>query len=283
MAGSTCRRRFKFSDFIRAARDLNDPELNAFIGLMGSWYGEGQYARVFDRLGGIDLRKYRCVNWDFKPLIGDGQVDRRFVKALFGAVMMRIHVYCNDVTTLRERKCVVIDELKELSRTVPQVPVFVDTITLQARKNNYCVIVGTQKFDHLEEFKLIDSFQHYFIGAQLPKSILKLQEKLEFTEEMMYVVANACMEPGRYSDFVLYIPAFGICEIVRSVQTGFEYWIRTTSNTTEAPERDYRQRKVLGYQRDHGMSLAQATIMAAQECAKEYPRGMRAAKRVEIA
>lgn len=270
-----------FSNFIHEARRMNDPRLTAFLDRLTMWHGQGAYADYFDRRGGIDLSKYRLVVWDFKPI---WKANDKFVYAMLGAVLTQIQVFCDSVLTLSLRKNVVMDELHEFKSRFPEKVVrFVDRITLQARKNKYCMIVGTQKIDHLvnsgvEGINLVDQFQHYFIGSQLEKSIELLKTHFGFTEEMCYVASQARMEPGKYSDFLLYISATGTCEIVRSIQTSWEYWFKTSS----ADERTMRLNAIGKYTRDHGKTLAEATVLACQELSEKYPRGLRAANIVEI-
>jgi hypothetical protein len=221
------------------------------------------------------------VVWDFKPI---WKANDKFVYAMLGAVLTQIQVYCDSVLSLHQRKNVVMDELHEFkSRFAAKVVRFVDRITLQARKNKYCMIVGTQKIDHLihsgvEGVNLKDQFQHYFIGSQLDASISLLQEHFGFTDEMCYVASQARMEPGKYSDFLLYIPASGTCEIVRSIQSSWEYWLKSSS----ADERVMRGDTIAKYQREHNKTLAEATVLACQELSEKYPRGLKAANIVEI-
>ena len=267
-----------FSDFIREAKRLNEPKLSDFVKRLGMWYGDGIYAEFFDRRGGVDLADYKVVNWDFKPIFPP-LADRRFGMAMLGAVLTRIMVYCDSVLTMHERKAIIIDEFNQFRADLgDDIAKFVHRTTLQARKNGYCCWLGTQKFEHLDQVNLVPQFQHYLIGAQLPASLNTVQKVLDLTPDQMFVIAKAGMVPGRYSDFVLYVPAAGILEIQRSVMTPFEYWLSTTDPT----ERDFRRDKILKFTREYQYPLAEATILAAKECAEEFPRGKRVTEKVEI-
>jgi hypothetical protein len=92
------------------------------------------------------------------------------------------------------------------------------------------------------------------------------------------VASKAQLRPGKYSDFLLYIPATGVCDITRSVPTAFELWLRTTYG----PEREMRNEKALFYQREMGYSPAKAIIMACKDLAEEHPRGLRPKEGVSI-
>jgi hypothetical protein len=270
-----------FSNFISESIKINDPRLKDFIDRLAQWHGSGLYADYFDRRGGINLADYRFLVWDFKPI---WKANDKFVLAMLGAVLTQIQVFCDSVLTLHLRKNVVLDEFHEFKSRFPERVVrFVDRITLQARKNKYCMIVGTQKIDHLFNsgvpgVNLIDQFQHYFIGSQLEKSIELLKTHFGFTDEQCYIASQARMEPGKYADFLLYISATNTCEIVRSIQTSWEYWFKTSS----ADERSMRLASISKFQRDFGKSLAEATVLACQELSEKYPRGLRAATIVEI-
>ena len=91
-----------FSDFIREAKRMQHDGLSAFIERLSMWYGEGIYAEVFDRRGGVDVSKYRCIVWDFKP-IWRGAALRHGAP---WALCLRIQVYCDSVVAMHLCKVV---------------------------------------------------------------------------------------------------------------------------------------------------------------------------------
>jgi hypothetical protein len=265
-----------FRDFIRAAKDIEHDGLNGFIERLHQWHSGGIYSDIFDKAGGPDLSRFKMVSWDFKPIM---EQEQKFVGALLGAILQRVLIYCNSIHNMGRRKYIVLDEYFKFRERLGKLPArFVNEVGLQARKSGYGLLLGTQYLSHLTEDDLQDHFQHYFIGTQTKKKLSDLQRVFDMTSDQLYVASRAGMNPGRYSDFMLYVPETEQCEITRSVQTPFEYWQRTT----HPEERPFRQKLVDKYMVKHGKRPAEAMVLAIKEAAQLYPRGLRGSSEVAI-
>lgn len=271
-----------FSDFILAAKDLNQPTLNDLVDRLRPWYGDGMYADYFDKKNQVDMHAHRLFNFDLKPMFS---TSSKLVTAYLAALLQRIATHYDGIETASYRKMIIIDEFQRFTELGVFVKRFTNTVCRQARKNGYSVLVGTQKVNDLRDPSdqshgktgLLGLFQWYFLGTQEAPQELMDDTSLGFSARMAARAAAAGKVPGYWADFLLYSPAEGMCEIMRSIQSPFEYWLRTTDDS-EIPMRTKRIHK---YQ-NQGYSPQDATIEACKELAREFPRGYVAQRQVSI-
>lgn len=226
------RREFILSDVVavlRAPRKVDETEDAArrrqrVSLLIADYYGEGTYARFFDRPGSLKLRE-RFIVFDLKALSRNPDLQRVFLKI----AMLWADVVMNDPRELDTRKILVFDEAHELiGKTASNT---IETAFRLYRKRKGIVIAASQSG---EDFyvgaggqAIVQNSAHKIFLRQDPNKFHLTAQAFALTPQQSDVIMRLRTVKGVESQFYLQSD-IGEGALVLPVEPAF-YWVSTNN------------------------------------------------------
>lgn len=226
------RREFILSDVVsvlRAPRRVDETEDSArrrqrISLLIADYYGEGTYARFFDRPGSLKLKE-RFIVFDLKALSRNPDLQRVFLKI----AMVWADTVMNDPSELDTRKILVFDEAHELiGKTASNT---IETAFRLYRKRKGIVIAASQSG---EDFyvgsggqAIVQNSAHKIFLRQDPNKFHLTAEAFNLTPQQSDVIMRLRTVKGVESQFYL-LSDIGEGALVLPVEPAF-YWVSTNN------------------------------------------------------
>ncbi len=226
------RREFILSDVVavlRAPRRVDENEDSArrrqrIALLIADYYGEGTYARFFDRPGSLKLKE-RFIVFDLKALSRNPDLQRVFLKI----AMVWADTVMNDPSELDTRKVLVFDEAHELiGKTHANT---IETAFRLYRKRKGIVIAASQSG---EDFyvgsggqAIVQNSAHKIFLRQDPNKFHLTAEAFNLTPQQADVIMRLKTVKGAESQFYL-LSDIGEGALVLPVEPAF-YWVSTNN------------------------------------------------------
>jgi hypothetical protein len=226
------RREFILSDVVatlRAPKKVNENEPEALRRqkisvLIGDYYGEGTYARFFDRPGSLKLRE-RFIVFDLKALSRNPDLQRVFLKV----AMLWADTVMNDPSEIDTRKILVFDEAHDLiGKTQSNT---IETAFRLYRKRKGIVIAASQSG---EDFyvgsggqAIVQNSAHKIFLKQDPSKFHYTAQAFNLTEQQSNVILRLKTVMGLESQFYL-ISDIGEGALVLPMESAF-YWASTNN------------------------------------------------------
>jgi hypothetical protein len=226
------RREFILSDVVsvlRAPRRVDETEDSArrrqrISLLIADYYGEGTYARFFDRPGSLKLKE-RFIVFDLKALSRNPDLQRVFLKI----AMVWADTVMNDPSELDTRKVLVFDEAHELiGKTASNT---IETAFRLYRKRKGIVIAASQSG---EDFyvgsggqAIVQNSAHKIFLRQDPNKFHLTAEAFNLTPQQADVIMRLRTVKGVESQFYL-LSDIGEGALVLPVEPAF-YWVSTNN------------------------------------------------------
>jgi len=226
------RRELILSDVVsvmRAPRRVDENEESArrrqrVALLVGDYYGDGTYARFFDRPGSLKLKE-RFIVFDLKALSRNPDLQRVFLKV----AMVWADSVMNDPKELDCRKILVFDEAHDLiGRTSANT---IETAFRMYRKRKGIVIAASQSG---EDFytgaggqAIVQNSAHKIFLRQDPAKFQYTARAFNLTEQQANVIMRLRTIKGVESQFFL-ISDIGEGALVLPLEPAF-YWISTNN------------------------------------------------------
>lgn len=226
------RREFILSDVVsvlRAPRRVDETEDSArrrqrISLLIADYYGEGTYARFFDRPGSLKLKE-RFIVFDLKALSRNPDLQRVFLKI----AMVWADTVMNDPSELDTRKVLVFDEAHELiGKTSSNT---IETAFRLYRKRKGIVIAASQSG---EDFyvgsggqAIVQNSAHKIFLRQDPNKFHLTAEAFNLTPQQSDVIMRLRTVKGIESQFYL-LSDIGEGALVLPVEPAF-YWVSTNN------------------------------------------------------
>ena len=226
------RREFILSDVVsvlRAPRRVDETEDSArrrqrVSLLIADYYGEGTYARFFDRPGSLKLKE-RFIVFDLKALSRNPDLQRVFLKI----AMVWADTVMNDPNELDTRKVLVFDEAHELiGKTQSNT---IETAFRLYRKRKGIVIAASQSG---EDFyvgaggqAIVQNSAHKIFLRQDPNKFHLTAEAFNLTPQQSDVIMRLRTVKGVESQFYL-LSDIGEGALVLPVEPAF-YWVSTNN------------------------------------------------------
>jgi hypothetical protein len=226
------RREFILSDVVsvlRAPRRVDETEDSArrrqrISLLIADYYGEGTYARFFDRPGSLKLKE-RFIVFDLKALSRNPDLQRVFLKI----AMVWADTVMNDPSELDTRKVLVFDEAHELiGKTASNT---IETAFRLYRKRKGIVIAASQSG---EDFyvgsggqAIVQNSAHKIFLRQDPNKFHLTAEAFNLTPQQSDVIMRLRTVKGVESQFYL-LSDIGEGALVLPVEPAF-YWVSTNN------------------------------------------------------
>jgi TraG P-loop domain len=226
------RREFILSDVVavlRAPRKVDETEDAArrrqrVSLLIADYYGEGTYARFFDRPGSLKLRE-RFIVFDLKALSRNPDLQRVFLKV----AMLWADTVMNDPRELDTRKILVFDEAHELiGKTASNT---IETAFRLYRKRKGIVIAASQSG---EDFyvgaggqAIVQNSAHKIFLRQDPNKFHLTAQAFALTPQQSDVIMRLRTVKGVESQFYL-MSDIGEGALVLPVEPAF-YWVSTNN------------------------------------------------------
>jgi hypothetical protein len=226
------RREFILSDCIsvlRAPRRVDETEDGArrrqrIALLIADYYGEGTYARFFDRPGALKLKE-RFIVFDLKALSRNPDLQRVFLKI----AMVWADTVMNDPRELDTRKVLVFDEAHELiGKTQSNT---IETAFRLYRKRKGIVIAASQSG---EDFyvgsggqAIVQNSAHKIFLRQDPNKFHLTAQAFNLTPQQSDVIMRLRTVKGVESQFYM-VSDIGEAALVLPVEPAF-YWVSTNN------------------------------------------------------
>ncbi len=226
------RREFILSDVVsvlRAPRRVEEQEEGAhrrqkIAILMGDYYGEGTYARFFDRPGSLKLKE-RFIVFDLKALSRNPDLQRVFLKV----AMLWADTVMNDPKELDARKILVFDEAHDLIGKTSAGTI--ETAFRLYRKRKGIVIAASQSG---EDFyvgsggqAIVQNSAHKIFLRQDPSKFHYTAQAFNLTQQQSNVILKLRTIKGMESQFYL-ISDIGEAALVLPLEPAF-YWASTNN------------------------------------------------------
>ncbi len=226
------KRQFILSDVasvMRAPRRVDEDEASAqrrmeIALLMSEYYGEGTYARFFDRPGALKLKE-RFIVFDLKGLSRNPDLQRVFLKI----AMLWADEVMNDPVELDSRKLLVIDEAHDLiGKTASGV---IESAFRLYRKRKGIVIAASQSG---EDFyvgaggqAIVQNSAHKIFLRQDPSKFHFTAKAFNLNEQQSDVILRLRTVKGVESQFYL-LSDIGEAALVLPLEPAF-YWVSTNN------------------------------------------------------
>lgn len=226
------RREFILSDVVAVLRapkkvDENEPEAlrrQKVAVLIGDYYGEGTYARFFDRPGSLKLKE-RFIVFDLKALSRNPDLQRVFLKIS----MLWADTVMNDPNEIDTRKILVFDEAHDLiGKTAANT---IETAFRLYRKRKGIVIAASQSG---EDFyvgsggqAIVQNSAHKIFLKQDPSKFHYTAQAFNLTEQQSNVILRLRTVMGLESQFYL-ISDIGEGALTLPLEPAF-YWASTNN------------------------------------------------------
>ncbi|RMD88147.1 MAG: hypothetical protein D6808_00215 [Candidatus Dadabacteria bacterium] len=226
------KRQFILSDVVavlRAPKRVDEDEQTAvrrmeIAMLMSEYYGEGTYARFFDRPGALKLKE-RFIVFDLKGLSRNPDLQRVFLKI----AMLWADEVMNDPHELDSRKILVFDEAHDLiGKTASGV---IESAFRLYRKRKGIVIAASQSG---EDFyvgaggqAIVQNSAHKIFLRQDPSKFHLTAKAFNLNEQQSDVILRLRTIKGVESQFYL-LSDIGEAALVLPLEPAF-YWISTNN------------------------------------------------------
>ncbi len=226
------RREFILSDIVavlRAPKKVNENEPDALrrqkiAVLVSDYYGEGTYARFFDRPGSLKLKE-RFIVFDLKALSRNPDLQRVFLKI----AMLWADSVMNDPREIDTRKVLVFDEAHDLiGKTAGNT---IETAFRLYRKRKGIVIAASQSG---EDFyvgaggqAIVQNSAHKIFLRQDPSKFHYTAEAFSLTEQQANVILRLRTIMGLESQFY-FMSDIGEGALVLPLEPAF-YWASTNN------------------------------------------------------
>ena len=226
------RREFILSDVasvLRAPRRVGENEPDALrrqkiSTLIADYYGEGTYARFFDRPGALELKE-RFIVFDLKSLSRNPDLQRVFLKV----AMLWADTVMNDPKELDSRKILVFDEAHDLiGKTASNT---IETAFRLYRKRKGIVIAASQSG---EDFyvgsggqAIVQNSAHKIFLKQDPSKFQYTAQAFNLSEQQSSVILRLKTVMGVESQFYL-LSDIGEGPLVLPLEPAF-YWASTNN------------------------------------------------------
>ncbi len=226
------RRQFILSDVVavlRAPKRVDEDESTStrrieIALLMSEYYGEGTYARFFDRPGALKLRE-RFIVFDLKGLSRNPDLQRVFLKI----AMLWADEVMNDPNELDSRKILVIDEAHDLiGKTSSGV---IESAFRLYRKRKGIVIAASQSG---EDFyvgaggqAIVQNSAHKIFLRQDPSKFHLTAKAFNLNEQQSDVIMRLRTVKGVESQFYL-LSDIGEAALVLPLEPAY-YWVSTNN------------------------------------------------------
>ncbi len=226
------RRELILSDVVavlRAPRRVDENEESAqrrqrVAALIGDYYGDGTYARFFDRPGSLKLKE-RFIVFDLKSLSRNPDLQRVFLKI----AMLWADTVMNDPKELDSRKVLVFDEAHDLiGKTSANT---IETAFRLYRKRKGIVIAASQSG---EDFyvgsggqAIVQNSAHKIFLRQDPNKFHLTAQAFNLTEQQQNVILRLRTVKGVESQFYL-LSDIGEAALVLPLEPAF-YWASTNN------------------------------------------------------
>lgn len=230
--GGPKRREFILSDVVAVLRAPKRVEENAqsaerrqrISGLIADYYGDGSYARFFDRPGSLTLEE-RFIVFDLKGLSRNPDLQRVFLKI----AMLWADTVMNDPKELDTRKILVFDEAHDLiGKTAAGV---IETAFRLYRKRKGIVIAASQSG---EDFyvgsggqAIVQNSAHKIFLRQDPSKFHYTAQAFNLTPQQADVILRLRTVKGVESQFYL-LSDIGEAALVLPLEPAF-YWASTNN------------------------------------------------------
>lgn len=226
------RREFILSDVVsvlRAPRRVDETDDGArrrqrIAALIADYYGEGTYARFFDRPGSLKLKE-RFIVFDLKALSRNPDLQRVFLKI----AMVWADTVMNDPRELDTRKVLVFDEAHELIGKTQAGTI--ETAFRLYRKRKGIVIAASQSG---EDFyvgsggqAIVQNSAHKIFLRQDPNKFHLTAQAFNLTPQQADVIMRLRTVKGVESQFYL-LSDIGEGALVLPVEPAF-YWVSTNN------------------------------------------------------
>lgn len=226
------RREFILSDVVavlRAPRKVDETDDTArrrqrIALLIADYYGEGTYARFFDRPGSLKLKE-RFIVFDLKALSRNPDLQRVFLKV----AMLWADTVMNDPRELDTRKVLVFDEAHDLiGKTQANT---IETAFRLYRKRKGIVIAASQSG---EDFyvgaggqAIVQNSAHKIFLRQDPNKFHMTAQAFNLTPQQADVIMRLRTVKGVESQFYM-VSDIGEGALVLPVEPAF-YWVSTNN------------------------------------------------------
>ncbi len=257
------RREFVLSDLVavlRAPKKVDEEPAtaqrrNELAMLMSEYYGEGTYARFFDRPGGLKLKE-RFIVFDLKGLSRNPDLQRVFLKI----AMLWADTVMNDPSELDVRKVLVFDEAHDLiGKTSSGV---IESAFRLYRKRKGIVIAASQSG---EDFymgaggqAIVQNSAHKIFLRQDPSKFHMTAKAFNLSEQQADVIMRLRTVKGLESQFYL-ISDIGEAALVLPLESAF-YWV----STNNGDDNQLFTNLLNEAQGDFWLALERATVIAPQ-------------------
>jgi hypothetical protein len=226
------RREFILSDVVatlRAPRRVDETEDSArrrqrIALLIADYYGDGTYARFFDRPGSLTLKE-RFIVFDLKALSRNPDLQRVFLKI----AMVWADTVMNDPRELDARKVLVFDEAHELIGKTQAGTI--ETAFRLYRKRKGIVIAASQSG---EDFyvgsggqAIVQNSAHKIFLRQDPNKFHLTSQAFNLTPQQSDIIMRLRTVKGVESQFYL-MSDIGEGALVLPVEPAF-YWVSTNN------------------------------------------------------
>ncbi len=214
---------------LRAPRRVDESEDNCrrrqkICSLISEYYGEGTYARFFDRPGGLKLKE-RFIVFDLKALSRNPDLQRVFLKV----AMMWADTVMNDPTELDNRKVLVFDEAHDLiGKTSANT---IETAFRLYRKRKGIVIAASQSG---EDFytgaggqAIVQNSAHKIFLKQDPSKFHQTAKAFNLSDQQQHVILQLKTIKGIESQFYL-LSDIGEGALCLPIEPAF-YWVSTNN------------------------------------------------------
>ncbi len=239
------RREFILSDIVavlRAPKKVNENEPDALrrqrvAVLIADYYGEGTYARFFDRPGSLKLKE-RFIVFDLKALSRNPDLQRVFLKI----AMLWADTVMNDPSEIDTRKVLIFDEAHDLiGKTASNT---IETAFRLYRKRKGIVIAASQSG---EDFyvgaggqAIVQNSAHKIFLRQDPSKFHYTAQAFNLTEQQANVILRLKTIVGLESQFY-FLSDIGEGALVLPLEPAF-YWASTNNGDDNQLFRDLLQK-----------------------------------------
>jgi hypothetical protein len=266
------RREFILSDVVsvlRAPRRVDETDDTAkrrqrISSLIADYYGEGTYARFFDRPGSLKLKE-RFIVFDLKALSRNPDLQRVFLKI----AMVWADTVMNDPRELDTRKVLVFDEAHELIGKTQAGTI--ETAFRLYRKRKGIVIAASQSG---EDFyvgsggqAIVQNSAHKIFLRQDPNKFHLTAQAFNLTPQQADVIMRLRTVKGVESQFYL-ASDIGEGALVLPVEPAF-YWVSTNNGDDNQLFTD-----ILSRHNDDFSKALEEVVMVAPYGAKELQQRM---------
>lgn len=192
--------------------------------LMSDFYGEGTYARFFDRPGGLKLKE-RFIVFDLKGLSRSPDLRRIFLKV----AMLWADTVMNDPSELDTRKFLVFDEAHDLiGKTTSGV---VESAFRLYRKRKGMVIAASQSGEDFYVGEggqaIVQNSAHKIFLRQDPSKFHFTAKAFNLNEQQADVIMRLRTVKGLESQFYL-LSDIGEAALCLPIESAF-YWVSTNN------------------------------------------------------